>query len=128
MFKEAEECVREYIGAYIADVRAGIDVPNEFGIDINHPFHGLFQRETEEYRYTINYTKGIYYELGETAVVARVYNADFSTERYYYEVEEDPLSLLLGYGKRPNRENGWGMQLEYPISDRKDSFGFLEYT
>nr|WP_288964597.1 hypothetical protein [uncultured Mogibacterium sp.] len=100
LFKEAEECVREYIGAYIADVRAGIDVPNEFGIDINHPFHGLFQRETEEYRYTINYTKGIYYELGETAVVARVYNADFSTERYYYEVEEDPLSLLLGYGEK----------------------------
>ncbi len=31
-------------------------------------------------------------------------------------------------GKRPNRGNGWGMQLEYPISDRKDSFGFLEYT
>ena len=47
LFKETEECVREYIGAYIADVRAGIDVPNEFGIDINHPFHGLFQRETE---------------------------------------------------------------------------------
>lgn len=91
--------MREYIGSYIADVRAGMDFPNEFGIDINHPFRGLFQRETEEYRYTINYTKGIYYELGETAVVARVYNAAFSTERYYYEVEEDPLSLLLGYGE-----------------------------
>lgn len=99
LFKEAEECVREYIGDYIADVRAGLDFPNEFGIDINHPFRGMFQRETEEYRYTINYTKGIYYELGETAVVARVYNADFSTERYYYEVEVDPLSLLLGYGE-----------------------------
>ena len=32
--------------------------------------------------------------------MARVYNSDFSTERYYYEVEEDPLSLLLGYGEK----------------------------
>lgn len=40
------------------------------------------------------------HRLGETAVVARVYNTAFSTERYYYEVEEDPLSLLLGYGEK----------------------------
>ena len=70
LFVEAEERVREEIGNYVEDQKNGTDFYgyNEFGIDIDNPYEGLFTESTCKYKYTINHTKKIAYSLGETKI------------------------------------------------------------
>ena len=55
MFNAAVEEVRNEISFYVEDVKAGtFDMPhNEYGIDVDHPFEGLFFRESMNFKYTI---------------------------------------------------------------------------
>ena len=43
-----------------------LDRFNEYGIDFEKPFQGLFIKQTNRYKYTVNHTKKVYYSLEET--------------------------------------------------------------
>jgi hypothetical protein len=92
LFREAESIVREEIGYYLEDYRRdpNNDLPNEYGIDIENPFDGLFLRTGRDFRYTINETKKTYYSIGLT----KVYNS-----AGIELLEVDPLPMLMGYGR-----------------------------
>lgn len=92
LFKEAEKDVREEIGYYIESLRDNgeLDNINEYGIDIENPFQGLFIKQTKRYKYTVNCTKKVYYSLDETVVL----NQDHTRNDY-----SDPLPTLMGYGR-----------------------------
>lgn len=59
LFKEAEKEARKEIGYYIENLRdyGELDSINEYGIDIENPFRGLFIKQTKRYKYTVNCTK-----------------------------------------------------------------------
>lgn len=95
LFKEAEEEVREEIGYYLAELKnyGKLEHCNEYGVNLEHPFEGLFIEQGKRYTYIINHTKKIYYLLDETQVF------DQSHMRNEYL---DPLPVLLGYGRVSN--------------------------
>ena len=103
LFKEAEKDVREEIGYYIEEYRENgrLEHYNEYGIDFEHPYEGLFLKAGRRYKYTINHTKKIYHALDETDILFQDHTKnDFS----------DPLPLLMGYGRViRNQENGLEM-------------------
>ncbi|MSR94097.1 hypothetical protein FYJ34_07455 [Clostridiaceae bacterium 68-1-5] len=91
-FKEAEKDVREEIGYYLDEYRetGRLEPFNEYGIDLDNPFDGLFFMTGKRRKYTVNHTKKIYYSLDETDILFQDHTKnDFS----------DPLPLLLGYGR-----------------------------
>lgn len=91
LFKEAENKVRNEIKYYIEDVKSGIqETFNEYGIDINNPYNGLFLKTCRRYKYIINHSKKTYYSLEETNIV---WKDGCRT------LEVDPLPELLGYGR-----------------------------
>ena len=91
LFKEAEEEVREEIGYYIEEYTelGRLEHYNEYGIDIEHPYEGLFLKTARRYKYTINHTKKVYYSLDETKILFQD-----NTENDF----SDPLPILMGYG------------------------------
>lgn len=92
LFKEAETDVRENIGYYIAEYKdhGKLENFNEYGIDLEQPFDGLFVKEGKRYNYTVNHTKRVYYSLDETEILYQDHTrSDFA----------DPLPLLMGYGR-----------------------------
>ena len=89
-FKSAEKAVREEIQAYLEDSATGYDTVNEYGIELEHPYDGLFTRKGHDYKYTVNHTKKVCYSLEETKI--------FDHNNYFRE-KMDPLPFLLGYGR-----------------------------
>lgn len=86
-FTAAEEAVRSEIQFILEDEE---NEHNEYGIDRSDPYAGLFLRAGKEFKYTINYTKQVYYAFGATKI------------RYLDGMESeniDPLPLLMGYGR-----------------------------
>ncbi len=62
LFREAENEVRTEIGYYLEDLRNHEEyVHNEYGIDINDPFKGLFVMTGRSRRYVLNHTRQICY-------------------------------------------------------------------
>ncbi len=93
LFIEAEDWVRSEIEYYVEDQKNGTGYfgINEFGVDVEHPFDGLFQGKGRRFKYTINQTKKIAYSLEETRIL------------YLNRTQSDhvdPIPVLLGYGKR----------------------------
>lgn len=86
-FMEAEEAVRSEIQFILEDEE---NEHNEYGIDRDDPYAGLFLRAGKEFRYTINHTKRVYYALGETGI--RYQDGTVSDTI-------DPLPLLMGFGR-----------------------------
>lgn len=94
LFKAAEEVVREEVGYYLDELRDGGTPPyNEYGIDINAPYKGLFIKEGKKFIFTLNHTKKCGYSLDITKIIYQ----DGSICEYI-----DPLPILLGYGNRMN--------------------------
>lgn len=91
LFKAAEKEVRTEIGFYLEQyIDERFSLYNEYGIDVNDPFRGLFLREGKTFRYTLNHTKKIGYSFGKTKILYQD-----GTENEY----SDPLPQLLGYGR-----------------------------
>lgn len=90
IFCAAEAEVRQEIEFYMDKLGKDNTMINEYGIDLERPFEGLFLRNGRDFRYTINHTKKICYSFGETKIL----NSD-GTENDY----ADPLPLLMGYGR-----------------------------
>jgi len=92
LFKEAEQRVREAIGYYIDEYKekGKLDYYNEYGINIEKPYEGLFMKHGHRYKYTINHSKKVYYTFDETDILFQNHaKTDFS----------DPLPTLMGYGR-----------------------------
>lgn len=90
LFKEAEEQVREHIANWLIDRQSDrFDFPNEYGIDVQNPYAGLFMLSGRSFRYIVNHTKRIYYSPEETRIT---YQDGFLCDWL------DPLPILMGYG------------------------------
>ncbi len=81
LFAEAETRVREEIGYYLQEYqeKGRCEHYNEYGIDVEQPFKGLFEKTGKRFLYTINHTKKLYYSLDEWIYI-------------------DPLPSLMAYG------------------------------
>ena len=91
LFKAAEEEVRQEIGFYLEDIKSADPMMNnEYGIDIENPFDGLFMREGSDFKYTINHTKKVCYSFEKTKILYRD-----NTESEY----TDPIPILMAYGR-----------------------------
>lgn len=91
LFQSAEKEVREEILFYLSNLDETDYIRvNQYGIDINNPYEGLFQRTGRDFKYTINRTKGVYYCFEKTKILNKN-----GTENDYL----DPLPILLGYGR-----------------------------
>ena len=89
-FEAARNMVTEEISVFMERIRRGEDdFINEYGIDINNPFAGMFNRKGKSYKYTINYGKGVAYCLDTTKIITSEDNVIDSI---------DPLPVLFGYG------------------------------
>ena len=92
LFKEAEKNVREEIRYYLEEYRetGRLDHYNEYGIDLDNPYEGLFLKTAKRRMFTINYSKKIYYSLAETDILFQDHTKNNFT---------DPLPFLMGYGR-----------------------------
>ena len=88
-FKSTEESVTEDIESYLATIKYEPDYPNDYGIDINDPYQGLFLRSGTWFEYTINETLKIGYSMSEI----KVFMDDEMYENWV------PLPYLMGYGR-----------------------------
>ena len=91
-FRETEKDVRKEIGYYLDEYKetGRLERFNEYGIELDNPFDGLFFMIGKRCKYTVNHTKKMYYSLDETDILFQNHiKNDFS----------DPLPLLLGYGR-----------------------------
>lgn len=105
LFRAAEAEVRQELRFYLDDwddYRRGkrTEPPlNEYGINVDRPFDGLFVKDGCCFPYIVNYTKKLYYTFGQTRI------------RYADRTESttvDPLPLLLEYGRRPEHGSWLG--------------------
>ena len=92
LFKEAEEDVREWIQDDLEEYRENgkLDHFNEYVIDFDNLYEGLFLKTAKRRMFTINHTKKIYYTLAETDILFQ----DRTKNDY-----ADPLAVLMGYGR-----------------------------
>ena len=91
LFKATEKEVRNEIGYYLDCLKSDNYIPpNEYGIDIQNPYEGLFLRLGKTFRYTINHTKKVYYSIAQIKVLDSRNNL---VDRI------DPLPVLFRYGK-----------------------------
>ena len=92
LFKSAEKDVRDEIGYYLNALETkGYVPPNEYGIDVNDPFNGLFQRNGRSFKYIVNRTKKISYSYDDTKILLSD-NSELD--------HADPLPVLMAYGGR----------------------------
>ncbi len=69
-FSGAEKDVRREIEFYLREVEIGeSDAFNEYGVDPEDPYKGLFARKGTDFRYTLNHTKKVYYSPDEIKVI-----------------------------------------------------------
>ena len=92
LFSEAKTVVCEEIGYYLEECRENkeFEPVNEFGINPEDPYKGLFQKTVRRYKFTINHSKKIYYSLDETDILFRNHTKNAFS---------DPLPILMGYGR-----------------------------
>lgn len=92
LFKKAENVVREDVEITLREYRetGKLEYYNEYGIDFENPYNGMFLKTGRRCKYTINHTKKVYYSLEETNILSQDH-----TENDY----SDPLLMLMGYGR-----------------------------
>lgn len=114
-FREAEKDVRKEIGCYLDEYKetGRLERFNEYGIELDNPFDGLFFMIGKRRKYIVNHTKKMYYSLDETDILFQNHiKNDFA----------DPLPLLLGYGR--TREPGEWIGDIIGVSDQRPE-GYL---
>ena len=92
-FVAAEKDVRNVISTYIKDFNSGKDVINEYRINIENPYEGMFTRSGKDFLYTINITKQEYYSSSKTRVIIPSFSK-------YKKANCDPLPYLMRHGYR----------------------------
>lgn len=91
LYRESEEIVSEEIGFFLEDLQGEkTECRNEYGVDPEKPFEGLFQRGGRQSGYVVNYTKNVAYSITETEIL----HSDGQVSDF-----ADPLPDLMGYGR-----------------------------
>ena len=91
LFKATEDDVRKEIQLYLEDLKSGDHyIDNEYGVDESDPYKGLFKRNGRQYKYTLNHTKRIFFDIDNIRVF-------FGNNKVYDTV--DPLPGLMECGK-----------------------------
>lgn len=116
LFRAAEAEVRPEIGFYLDDLGSDNIMINEYGVDPEHPFEGLFLRNGRDFRYTLNHTKKICYAFEETKILHldRTENDNV-----------DPLPLLMGYGRCMDT-GSWLGDIIGVADEKPDGYTLLE--
>ena len=91
LFKEAKENVMEEIGYYLDSYKNGGSKDNEYGIDVNKPFDGLFTKTGKRYKYLLNHSKKVFYSFGETDLID-------NRNGEILDWDASPLPSLMSYG------------------------------
>ena len=92
LFKVTEEQVKKEIHIFLEERMHPtlFDYNNEYRIDPDNPYKGLFQREGKRFKYIINETKRVCYSPDSTV---------FYDERGYEHPYSDPFPLLMRFGR-----------------------------
>ena len=90
-FCAAETIVRSNISTYIKDLNSGEDAVNEYRIDAEDPYTGLFTRSGKDLTYTINRTKKVYYSSKDTKVIIPGFS-------HIKKANCDPLPFFMRHG------------------------------
>ena len=109
LFSAAEKDVRREIEFYVRAVKNGEpETFNEYKVNINDPYSGLFTRMGKDYKYTLNHTKKQYYSIENTVInmprKGVTYDPDkpegkrFSKRPKDFKPNVDPLPYLLRHG------------------------------
>ena len=89
LFKAAEAEVRQEIEYYLMESAESRVAVNEYGVDIADPYKGLFLRNGQDFKYTINHSKKVCYSFEETKILYQDgTESDFA----------DPFPILMRYG------------------------------
>ena len=89
MFSASEKEVRHEVELYLKELEIGeADAFNEYSVDPDDPFKGLFVRKGQDFRYTINYTKKVYYSPDEIRMIQEEPD----------DIRIDPISYLMRHG------------------------------
>ena len=68
-YKECEKTVRDQIEGDLKWIKEGYSNDwNEFGIDVEYPYVGLFERQIPDYCYTVNETKKIFFRADDVRI------------------------------------------------------------
>ena len=108
-FLSAEKKVRREIEFYVRDVNNGEpNAFNEYRVDSNDPYTGLFTRTGKDFKYTLNHTKKQYYSIEDTIIniprIGVIYDQDKPEEKRFskpskeFKPSVDPLPYLLRHG------------------------------
>ena len=89
LFQEAAEKVSKNIYYDIEDLKAFGEFHNQYGIDPDRPFEGLFSKRGKRYEFVLNHSKKVYYSLNETAILFQNHTVNNFL---------DPLPVLMRYG------------------------------
>ncbi|MBR2716906.1 MAG: hypothetical protein IKD79_04130, partial [Oscillospiraceae bacterium] len=118
LFRDAEASVREHIEAYLWDTSEdrGVTYYNEYGIDRERPYEGLFLRWGKYEGYILNYTKRLCY----SPYLTRSFDPDGTPCEW-----RDPLPWLLGYGRTQPPGPWLGDRIGFS-EERVEGFRFLE--
>ena len=82
--EELENIIEHYYDDYVSDY---------YKIDINDPYKGLYERTIKWYRYMINHTKKIYYDVENIIIIEK----DAENQEFVNDYNT-PLPFLMGYG------------------------------
>ena len=108
-FSAAESNVRKEIEYYLKELEIGEkDAFNEYSVDPANPYKNLFIRHGEDYRYTINYSKKIYFSVENVRITLLnpvvIYDPDkpenerFSKTQRIDSPKIDPIPYLMRHG------------------------------
>ena len=117
LFIAAEEEVRQEIGFYLEDLaNDSAYARNEYGINRDNPYVGLFSRTGKDFRYTLNHTKKVCYSLEDTKILYEDGTIADNT---------DPLPMLMAYG-RVSETGIWVGDIIGVSDEAPEGYEFLE--
>lgn len=99
LFKEAEDRVRKTIEADLKDKEyISEDFPNQYQIDLENPYDGLFVLEGRHFRYIVNESKKIFIDTDNLPIDKTENGAEFKV---------NPLPELMVYGMNMEEGGEW---------------------
>ena len=99
-FSAAEKDVRKEIEYYLKELEIGEkDAYNEYSVDPANPYKDLFIRKGKDYKYTVNYTKRIYYSPDDIKFIRNnPCNSDYHDNDSLMHPKIDPIPFLMRHG------------------------------
>ena len=110
-FSAAETNVRHEIEYYLKELEIGEkDAFNEYSVDPADPYKNLFTRKGKDYRYTVNYSKKVYFSSDDVRIKLlnpvvtydpnKPKNKRYSKPKKIHNPQIDPIFYLMRHGYR----------------------------